>query len=60
LLDLITIQTPHIAIFGLGNIGLPLAIALGEKYPTIGFDIDDSKIDCFDLKYLSCGLTLEI
>jgi UDP-N-acetyl-D-galactosamine dehydrogenase len=45
LLDLITIQTPHIAIFGLGNIGLPLAIALGEKYPTIGFDIDDSKIE---------------
>lgn len=42
---MITIQTPHIAIFGLGNIGLPLAIALGEKYPTIGFDIDDSKIE---------------
>lgn len=36
--------TPHIAIIGLGNIGLPLAIALGEKYRTIGFDIDTSKI----------------
>lgn len=37
--------TFHIAIIGLGNIGLPLAIALGKKYPTIGFDIDASKIE---------------
>lgn len=42
--ELITLQNPHIAIIGLGNIGLPLAIALGEKYRTIGFDIDASKI----------------
>jgi len=42
---LILIPNPHIAIFGLGNIGLPLAIALGEKYPTIGFDIDATKIE---------------
>ena len=42
--ELITLQNPHIAIIGLGNIGLPLAIALGEKYRTIGFDIDTSKI----------------
>jgi UDP-N-acetyl-D-galactosamine dehydrogenase len=37
--------TPHIAIIGLGNIGLPLAISLGEKYQTIGYDIDASKIE---------------
>ena len=42
---MILIPNPHIAIFGLGNIGLPLAIALGEKYPTIGFDIDATKIE---------------
>ena len=42
--ELITLQNLHIAIIGLGNIGLPLAIALGEKYRTIGFDIDTSKI----------------
>ena len=42
---MIIIPNPHIAIFGLGNIGLPLAIALGEKYPTIGFDIDATKIE---------------
>jgi UDP-N-acetyl-D-galactosamine dehydrogenase len=40
LLELITITNPHIAIIGLGNIGLPLVMALGEKYPTVGFDID--------------------
>ncbi len=33
-----------IAVVGLGNIGLPLAVALAEKYPTIGFDIDEVKI----------------
>ncbi len=38
------IEKSHIAIIGLGNIGLPLAVALSEKYPTIGFDIDDLKI----------------
>ncbi len=43
--ELIKIQNPHIAIIGLGNIGLPLAIALGEKHPTTGFDIDSSKIE---------------
>lgn len=42
---MIKIQNSHIAIIGLGNIGLPLAIALGEKYSTIGFDIDSSKIE---------------
>lgn len=43
--ELIIFQNPHIAIIGLGIIGLPLAIALGEKYPTIGFDIDATKIE---------------
>lgn len=39
-------ETPnlHIAVIGLGNVGLPLALALGEQYPTIGFDIDNAKI----------------
>lgn len=38
-------NTFNIAIIGLGNIGLPLAVALGEKYQTVGFDIDTSKIE---------------
>ena len=34
-----------IAIIGLGYVGLPLAVAFGEKYQVIGFDIDSSRID---------------
>lgn len=32
-----------IGIIGLGYIGLPLAVALGNKLPTIGFDVDSSR-----------------
>jgi len=34
-----------IAIIGLGYVGLPLAVEFGKIYPTIGFDIDQSRID---------------
>jgi len=37
-----------IAIIGLGYVGLPLAIEFGKKFPTIGFDINTSRIN--DLK----------
>ena len=33
-----------IAIIGLGYVGLPLALAFGEKFSTIGFDIKKSRI----------------
>jgi len=33
-----------IAIIGLGYVGLPLAVEFGKHYPTIGFDINDSRI----------------
>lgn len=33
-----------IAVIGLGNIGLPLAIELGKKYITVGFDLDSQRI----------------
>ena len=36
--------TPKIAIIGLGYVGLPLAIAFGQKYPTIGFDINTFRV----------------
>jgi UDP-N-acetyl-D-glucosamine/UDP-N-acetyl-D-galactosamine dehydrogenase len=52
-----TLNTYHIGIIGLGNIGLPLAIALGEKYPTIGFDIDTSKIERFESETPSANLS---
>lgn len=34
----------HIAIIGLGYVGLPLAVELGKKFPTIGFDIKESRV----------------
>ena len=33
-----------IAIIGLGYVGLPLAVAFGEKRPTVGFDINAERI----------------
>ena len=35
----------RIGVIGLGYVGLPLAIEFGKKYPTVGFDIDESRID---------------
>ena len=37
-------QHSTIAIIGLGYVGLPLAMAFGEKYPVIGFDIHEQRI----------------
>tara|TARA_B100001741_G_C16553397_1_gene600781 strand:+ start:337 stop:1602 length:1266 start_codon:yes stop_codon:yes gene_type:complete len=34
-----------IAIIGQGYVGLPLAIEFGKKYPTIGFDINQNRIN---------------
>ena len=42
------IEKVNIAIIGQGYVGLPLAIEFGKKYPTIGFDINDNRIE--DLK----------
>ena len=33
-----------IGILGMGYVGLPLAIAMAEKYNVIGFDIDKKRI----------------
>jgi len=46
-----------IAIIGLGYVGLPLAVEFGKKFPTIGFDINTSRIS--DLK-VGKDTTLEI
>jgi len=39
------IEQKKIAIIGLGYVGLPLAVAFAEKYPVLGFDIDDKRIN---------------
>ncbi len=36
-------MTHKIALIGLGYVGLPLAVAFAEKYPVIGFDINQSR-----------------
>ena len=33
-----------IAVIGLGYVGLPLAVAFGRKYPTLGFDINRKRV----------------
>jgi len=38
------INQPHIAIIGLGYVGLPLAVAFAEKYKVIGFDINQNRV----------------
>ncbi|WNO61704.1 Vi polysaccharide biosynthesis UDP-N-acetylglucosamine C-6 dehydrogenase TviB [Rheinheimera sp. MMS21-TC3] len=35
----------RIAIIGLGYVGLPLAVEFGKKYPTLGFDINKSRVE---------------
>ena len=35
----------HIAVVGLGYVGLPIAVAFGKLGPVIGFDINEKKID---------------
>ena len=39
------LKDKKIAIIGLGYVGLPLAVEFGKKFKTIGFDINDSRIN---------------
>ena len=50
-------ELKKIAIIGLGYVGLPLSVAFGQKYITIGFDINKNRI-----KELNNGIdiTLEV
>lgn len=38
-------QMDKIAVIGLGYVGLPLAVELGKKYETIGFDINQRRVE---------------
>ena len=35
---------PVVGIIGLGYVGLPLAVAFGGRYPTVGFDINAARV----------------
>ncbi|OEE04353.1 Vi polysaccharide biosynthesis protein VipA/TviB [Vibrio cyclitrophicus ZF264] len=38
-------ENTKVAIIGLGYVGLPLAVEFGKKMPTLGFDINQSRVD---------------
>jgi UDP-N-acetyl-D-galactosamine dehydrogenase len=37
-------ETTRIAVIGLGYVGLPLAVAIARHFPTVGFDISESRV----------------
>ena len=37
-------EQAKIAVIGLGYVGLPLSVAFGERYPTVGFDINTERV----------------
>lgn len=41
---MLTLKDLKIGIIGLGYVGLPLAVELGRRYPTIGFDLKTQRI----------------
>jgi len=41
----VVLENTKIAMIGLGYVGLPLAVEFGKKYTTVGFDINQSRID---------------
>ena len=38
------LDNARVAVIGLGYVGLPLAVAFSRKYPTVGFDINPSRV----------------
>ena len=39
------LENTNIAMIGLGYVGLPLAVEFGKKYTTVGFDINQPRVD---------------
>lgn len=42
---MLTLKEAKIAIIGLGYVGLPLAVEFSKKYSTLGFDINESRVN---------------
>ncbi|WP_432277862.1 Vi polysaccharide biosynthesis UDP-N-acetylglucosamine C-6 dehydrogenase TviB [Lysobacter stagni] len=38
-------ETARVGVVGLGYVGLPLAVAFGHRYDTLGFDINAARVD---------------
>jgi len=41
---LVTLESARLAVLGLGYVGLPLAVAFGRRWPTVGFDISPGRV----------------
>ncbi|MBQ0016459.1 MAG: nucleotide sugar dehydrogenase [Bacteroidales bacterium] len=50
-------QNIRIAVIGLGYVGLPLARLFSTKFPTIGFDLNQNRVDAL---MTGCDTTLEV
>lgn len=50
-----TLDSARIAIIGLGYVGLPLAVALGKRYPTLGFDLNATRVKQLESGHDSTG-----
>ncbi len=44
-IDKMSILDKKIAVIGLGYVGLPLAVEFGKKFKTVGFDINENRIN---------------
>lgn len=38
-------ESSRIAVIGLGYVGLPLAVALADRHPVVGFDVNPSRVE---------------
>lgn len=38
-------KNSKICVIGLGYVGLPLAVEFGKKFPTVGYDINEARVD---------------
>ncbi|TWU55225.1 hypothetical protein [Rubripirellula reticaptiva] len=60
LAEKLTAGTATVGVVGLGYVGLPLVLAYSSaKHSTIGFDIDDTKVDAINrsesyIKHITC------
>lgn len=51
-------ENAKIAVIGLGYVGLPLAVEFAKKYPVIGFDINNQRIESLK-KYIDSTLEVD-
>jgi UDP-N-acetyl-D-galactosamine dehydrogenase len=42
---LVQLDNVNVGVIGLGYVGLPLAVEFGKKFPTVGFDINTSRVE---------------